>query len=862
MRYMTAKEIRETWLNFFKSKDHKIEESASLVPQNDPTLLWINAGVAPLKKYFDGSEIPNNPRITNVQKCIRTNDIDNVGKTARHHTFFEMLGNFSIGNYFKKEAIAWGLELLTDEKWFGFPIDKLYMTYYPEDIEARDIWLSLGINPSHLIPRSDNFWEIGSGPCGPDTEIYFDRGPSFDQRGVELIIDDIENERYIEIWNIVFSQYNSKPGLKRENYPELPNKNIDTGAGLERFACVIQKTNTNFETDLFFPIIKHTEQLSNIKYEGQMAFKVIADHIKALTFSISDGAILSNEGRGYVLRRLLRRALKYGRKLNLLEPFLYLLVDDVVDVMGVFYNNLYETKEIVKKIVLKEEQKFLETINEGEKHLQESILKEGKLISGLTAFKLYDTYGFPIELTKEYAEEVMVTVDIDAFYVELEKQKERSRSARSTKGSMKTQDEAFLNFTLKSEFIGYDTLQTDAKVIKVFDEGIVLDKTPFYATSGGQVCDKGWINGLEVVDVYKLPNGQFIHKVEGDYVEGDEVLAVVDHKERQKTIKNHSAAHIFHQAIKDILGKHANQQGSQVSPKSWRFDFNHFETENDQTILEIEKLVKHYIKEEPLNVSIKEMTLTEAKQLGAMALFGEKYGDLVRVVDMGYSKELCGGTHVNNTKEIIDFSICIYETIGSGIYRMEGITGYNIKEDIKLFLEPLTQEINSLNEKLHKLDPNKKFIEKPTLIGSYQDIINYRNYIFELKEFIKNFEKEINRLKSEDVLKRLDDFITDDQSKKQLIITHDIDSKVIKQLMDALYDKMKLETLFLINIQEQKATYLCKSELGVANDLVKFAAKLSNGSGGGKPNLAQGGTFVVKLVSHSRHHLNKPILSK
>ena len=355
MKYMTAQQIRETWLNFFKSKGHKIEASASLIPQNDPTLLWINAGVAPLKKYFDGSEKPESPRLTNVQKCIRTNDIENVGKTARHHTFFEMLGNFSIGNYFKEDAIKWGLELLTDDKWFGFPLEKLYITYYPDDIDARNFWIENGVDPSHLIPRADNFWEIGEGPCGPDTEIYFDRGSSYDERGVELISDDIENERYIEIWNIVFSQFNSKANLERQDYPELPNKNIDTGAGLERFACVIQETETNFETDLFFPVIKKVEELTGVTYEGQMAFKVIADHVKALVFSISDGAMLSNEGRGYVLRRLLRRAVKYGRFLGMNKPFLFKLVDEVVNMMGAFYPNLYETKEIVSKIILKEE---------------------------------------------------------------------------------------------------------------------------------------------------------------------------------------------------------------------------------------------------------------------------------------------------------------------------------------------------------------------------------------------------------------------------------------------------------------------------------------------------------------------------
>lgn len=848
MRFMTAKEIRETWLNFFESKGHRVESSASLVPQNDPTLLWINAGVAPLKKYFDGTEKPSNQRLTNVQKCIRTNDIEHVGKTARHHTFFEMLGNFSIGNYFKEEAIQWGYELLTDPKWFGFPIEKLYMTYYPDDIEARDAWIKLGVKPSHLIPREDNFWEIGPGPCGPDTEIYFDRGESYDLRGVELIHDDIENERYIEIWNIVFSQFNSKPGLTREQYPELPSKNIDTGAGLERFACVIQKTKTNFETDLFLPTIQHTEKLSGITYDGQMAFKVIADHIKALTFAISDGAMLSNEGRGYVLRRLLRRAVKYGRKLGLLEPFLYLLVDDVIDVMGVFYQNLYETRDIVKKLILKEEEKFLETINEGERHLMEAIEKEGTFISGETAFKLYDTYGFPIELTIEYAEEQGSKVDLDAFYQALEAQKNRSRNARTSHGSMKAQDEQFLNFIEPSKFIGYDTLQAEAKVIKIFDHGIVLDQTPFYATSGGQVHDGGTINGLEVLDVIKLPNGQHLHIVEADFEEGDDALAIVDPKKRLRTIRNHSAAHLFHQAIKDIFGKHANQQGSQVSEKSWRFDFNHFENESDGRILEVEKLVKKYILETPLDVIIHQMPIEEARKIGAMALFGEKYGDIVRVVDMGWSKELCGGTHVKNTKEIVDFAIGSYESIGSGTYRMEGVTGLHVKKEMMMFLEPLVHEIDVLTDKLSRLDTSIKAPKKPEISGSYLDVVNYRQYILELKEFIKSTEKELQRDKEQGILSQIDTFISDFQSKKQVIKTHDLDPKVLKQLIDAIYDRIKAETILLVNVTNEKASFLCKSAHDDAHRIIKTAAELTKGSGGGKPQFAQGGTQELSLV--------------
>ncbi len=842
MRYMTAKEIRETWLNFFVSKKHVIEQSASLIPQNDPTLLWINAGVAPLKRYFDGSDVPSSPRLTNVQKCIRTNDIDHVGKTARHHTFFEMLGNFSIGDYFKKDAVKWGFELLTDPKWFGFPKDKLYVTYYPDDLKTKKLWMDMGMAEDHLVPCEENFWEIGPGPSGPDTEIFIDRGESYDTRGVELIRDDIDNERYIEIWNIVFSQFNANPGkLARSAYPELPQKNIDTGAGLERFACVLQGTKTNFETDLFLPIMKHIEVLSGETYTGQMSFKVIADHIKALTFAISDGAMLSNEGRGYVLRRLLRRAVKHGRFLGLDKPFLYELVDDVVTMMGVFYDSLYDTKTIVKDIVKKEEEKFLSTINDGEKHLAEAIEKEGKTISGETAFKLYDTYGFPIELTIEMAEEQGVKVDKDAFLLELQKQKERSRNARSTNKSMKAQDEAYLNFTDKSLFVGYDTLQVNATVIKVFDAGIVLDKTPFYATSGGQVADQGTINGLMVTDVSKLPNGQCLHVVEGAFEEGEDVLAIVDAKTRLKTVRNHSAAHLFHQAIKDELGKHVNQQGQLVSAKSWRFDFNHFDTVDDQKVLDIESLVKHYIIEKPLDVMISEMPIDEAKKIGAMALFGEKYGNIVRVVNMGWSIELCGGTHVSNTKEIVDFAIGSYESIGSGIYRMEGVTGPDLKTAIKPFIEAYILEIESLKDKSKRLDQAFKLPGEPELVGSYQDVVNYRHYVEQLKVLIKDHEKAIERAKQKDAIANVNDFI-DPSKTNQVVITQNLDNKVLKQLLDVIFDKVKGDTIFLINKGESKVSFLCKSTKDRASELVKLAASLSNGSGGGRPNMAQGGT--------------------
>lgn len=841
---MTGLEIRNTWLNFFEENKHKIEPSASLIPANDPTLLWINAGVAPLKKYFDGSEIPASPRITNVQKCIRTNDIDNVGKTARHHTFFEMLGNFSIGDYFKKEAIELGYDLLTNKKWFGFPKEKLYITYYPTDLDAKQAWIDCGINPSHLIPLEGNFWEIGAGPSGPCTEIFFDRGSKYDSRGKELIENDIENDRFIEIWNIVFSQYNADPEVPREEYKELPNKNIDTGAGLERFACVLQETETNFETDLFYPIIQKTEEMSHIKYEGQMAYKVIADHIKTLTFAISDGAVLSNEGRGYVLRRILRRAVKYGRNLNLNEPFLYSLVDTVVTMMSGFYPHLIQTKEIVKKIIKREEEKFFETIAEGEKHLLSSI--DNHMLSGQAAFKLYDTYGFPIELTLEYAEENNITVDVDGFNKALEEQKQRSRNARTEDGSMGSQEEAYLNFKEPSKFIGYDQLEVETTVLKVFNDGIVLRETPFYATMGGQVFDQGTINGLSVTDVIKLPLGQYLHKVEGTFLEGEEVLAIVNEEIRNKVSSNHTATHLLHQAIKDVIGDHAHQQGSQVNHKLLRFDFNHYDKVTEENILQIENIVNQHILLKEA-VQITETSLEEAKKIGAQALFTEKYGDVVRVVNINqYSIELCGGTHVKNTADIKRFAITSVESIGSGIYRVEAVSGDELTEVLKETLSNTISDIKELLNKAEKLQTQDIVFKKkelPNITVSYQDIINYRNYLQELKQDVKQFEKQIEELQTKQVLQNAQSYIPENtQAKMVLTITEPMSIPTLKQLIDVIYDKIKAEVLFVVHKEADKATFICKSSSTHAGDLIKLAAKLTNGSGGGKPTLAQGGT--------------------
>ena len=542
MKYMTGNQIRNTWLRFFKNKGHLVEEGASLIPNDDPTLLWMNSGVAALKKYFDGRIVPKNPRIVNVQKCIRTNDIENVGNTARHHTFFEMLGNFSIGDYFREEALEYAFEILTSEEYFGFDLNKLYFTVYPQDQESFDKWVKLGVPKDHIIDTDDqNFWEIGEGPCGPCTEVFFDRGSAYGDYGTETIKKDIENDRFVEIWNIVFSQYNAIKGLEREDYPELPNKNIDTGAGLERFVSVIQGVKTNFETDLFMPIMAKISEIAGVDYQGQKSFKVIADHIRTVTMAVADGAMMSNEGRGYVLRRLLRRAVKYGKQLKISKPFLTELVDVVVLMMKDFYPYVVEKQDIIKKIVTAEEIKFLETLQSGEKKFFEITNNlNTRKISGEEAFLLYDTYGFPVELTMEYAEEIGFSVDVDGFNIEMEKQKERARNARGDIQSMSSQNQDFLMFDDKSEFVGYDKLIEKTKIITVFPEGIVLKKTPFYATSGGQVADTGIIYNdiltLNVIDVEKLPNGQFLHKTKEAVLpdlEGMKVTASVD-KEKRK----------------------------------------------------------------------------------------------------------------------------------------------------------------------------------------------------------------------------------------------------------------------------------------------------------------------------------------
>ena len=862
MKYLTGHEIKKTWLRFFEDKGHKIEESASLVPINDPTLLWINAGVAPLKGYFDGSKVPSNPRIANVQKCIRTNDIENVGKTARHHTFFEMLGNFSIGDYFRDQAIEWGLEILTSEKYFGFDKDKLYMTVYPTDDESYQKWIDVGVDPTHIIRTTDNFWEIGPGPCGPSTEIFYDRGDAFGKADLDMIKNDIENDRYVEIWNIVLSQFNAKKGLSREEYPELPSKNIDTGMGLERMAAIIQGVKTNFETDLFMPVIQKVEALSDIAYDGQMSFKVIADHLRSVVFAISDGATFSNEGRGYVLRRLLRRAVKHGKQLGIQKPFLGELVDTVIEMMHETYPYLLKTRDFTKTIIEKEEKKFLETLSLGEKMLEDLLKNESKTISGKDAFKLYDTYGFPLELTEEYALSEGFSIDKDGFKEHMEAQRERARQARKEMTGMNAQNEAYLKFKTPSEFVGYETLKTETKIIKIFDIGVVVEKTPFYAESGGQVADRGVIISEgrvhEVSDVQKLPNNQFIHILEAhDLKEGAHVTMQVDETSRELTKAHHSATHLMFAKLREMFGSHVMQQGSLVGPDYLRFDFNHLELPDEKTLLSLEEAVNKHIGES-IDVVVEKTTVEEAKKRGAIAEFGEKYESSVRMVNMGITLDLCGGTHVENTQEIERFAIANIESKGSGIYRIVALAKDRVS-DIGEYLQGFESNLHHLSQKKETLlnkaledDINLTF-EAPKSFkyqGSYQDVIDMRKYLNTYQKAVKNLEKTYDQRLKEQSLSNINQYLDQALDNGNIVVkTTNIDKNALKTLADRLMEHVKEGVVFLANIDGKKIVFIAKSTTDIhAGNLVKEAAKIAGGGGGGRPDFAQaGGKDVTKI---------------
>ncbi|MBO0445852.1 alanine--tRNA ligase [Enterococcus ureilyticus] len=859
MKQLSSSQVRQMYLDFFKSKGHSVEPSASLVPVNDPTLLWINSGVATLKKYFDGSVVPENPRITNAQKSIRTNDIENVGKTARHHTMFEMLGNFSIGDYFKTEAIHWAWEFLTSPEWMAFDPEKLYVTVYPKDTEAKRIWHEeVGLSMDHIIDIEDNFWDIGAGPCGPDSEIFYDRGESFN----DVAEDDPENypggenERYLEIWNLVFSEFNHQAD---DTYEPLPHKNIDTGMGLERMVSIVQNAPTNFETDLFMPIIHAVEKLSGQVTYGQspqtdISFKVIADHIRALSFAIGDGALPSNEGRGYVLRRLLRRAVMHGKKLGVNEAFLYKLVPVVGEVMVSYYPEVLQQKEFIEKVVRTEEERFHETINEGLDILNELIEKvkatSEDTLNGKDIFKLYDTYGFPVELTEEVAEDSGLKVDHAGFEKEMEAQRARARSARSKATSMGVQSAVLTDIKVESKFVGYSHLEATSKLLIILKEEEILSElsegtaqlifaeTPFYAEMGGQVADHGTIkdqNGTivaHVENVLKAPNGQFLHTVQvtGKLTEGATYELHVDEKMRNRILKNHTATHLLHRALKDILGDHANQAGSLVAPGHLRFDFTHFGQVTAEELVQMEAIVNEKIWE-AIPVETVETDIDTAKNMGATALFGEKYGKEVRVVNIGgYSIELCGGTHVTNTEDIGIFKIVSESGIGAGVRRIEAVTS---KEAYEL-----------MNEEEKQLKAIAGIVKSPQL----KEVVSKTE---QLQQQLRDLQKENEQLAGKLANQQAGDIFKDI---KEINGTTYIAAKVnvkdmnqLRQLADQWKQKELSDVLVLATAQEDKVSLLAAISKGAnekglkAGDLIKTIAPKIGGGGGGRPDMAQAG---------------------
>lgn len=871
MKKLTSAEIRRMYLEFFQEKGHKIEPSASLIPHDDPSLLWINSGVATLKKYFDGRVKPDNPRITNAQKSIRTNDIENVGKTARHHTFFEMLGNFSIGDYFKEEAIIWAWEFLTSPKWIGFEPEKLSVTIHPEDEEAYKIWHEkVGIPEERIIRLEGNFWDIGEGPSGPNSEIFYDRGPEFgnDDNDPELYPGG-ENDRYLEVWNLVFSQFNHNPD---GSYTPLPKKNIDTGMGLERMASVIQNTKTNFETDLFIPIIKKTEEISGVKYgeneEFDVAFKVIADHIRTVTFAVGDGALPSNEGRGYVLRRLLRRAVRYAKQIHIERPFMFELVPVVGEIMEDYYPEVKNKAEFIGKVIKNEEERFHETLNEGIAILTDIIEKAKstgkKTIAGVDVFRLYDTYGFPVELTEEYAQDAGLAIDHHGFEKEMELQRERARKARQETGSMQVQGGDLGEFTVSSTFVGYDTLETNAKIIGIFKDGklissanqgeeiqLILDQTPFYAESGGQIADRGTITAeglvIEVLDVQKAPNRQNLHRAvvkQGVAETGQTVFAKIDSKNRLQITKNHSATHLLHRALKDVLGEHVNQAGSLVEPDRLRFDFSHFGQVTEEELSKIEKIVNGKIWES-LPVEIMEKPLAEAKAMGAMALFGEKYGEIVRVVKMGeYSIELCGGCHVPNTSAIGLFKLVTETGIGAGTRRIEAVTGEKA-------YQYMSDQIQILNDAAHKLKANVKDV--PEKIAALQK---------ELREAHKEIESLTAKLGNIEA-KSLINKVKEVNGIQLLVSRVEInESNQLRTMLDELKQKIKSGVIVLGAVLDGKVQLIAgvtKDLTGTyhAGKLIKEVAGICGGGGGGRPDMAQAGGKDPNRLSEALQYVEE-----
>lgn len=845
MKYMTGNEIRKAYLDFFESKKHLKLHSFSLVPENDPSLLLIGAGMAPLKPYFTGKLVPPSYRVTTSQKCIRTGDIDNVGRTARHHTFFEMLGNFSFGDYFKKEAITWAWEFLTEV--LELDTNKLYVTVYPEDEEAYDIWHNIvGLADERIFKLEDNFWEIGEGPCGPDSEIFYDLGP---ERGCGKSTCNVgcDCDRYLEIWNLVFTQFNK---TKDGSYEPLEKKNIDTGAGLERLASVIQQKESNFETDLLFPIMQRVIDVCHGDYnnkEQKIAVKVIGDHIRAVTMMIGDGILPSNEGRGYVLRRILRRAVRFGRVLGIEEAFLADLVDIVIDMYKEAYPELAERKELIKTVIATEEAQFSATLAQG-LELLNAMIEDADgtgVLAGEKVFKLYDTFGFPVELTEEIVQEHGMTIDHDGFDKAMKAQQERARAARAkVSAKVATPDTTGLD----QSALVKDENAVNARVVLIGIDGaaveraekdtaitIILDKTPFHAEGGGQIGDTGYITGpsgkAEVTDTKSLANGltyMIAIVTEGSLAKGDEVGITVDKVRNLDIARNHTATHLLQAALRKVLGTHVNQAGSLVTPERLRFDFTHFSPMTNEELAEVEKEVNRQIMKN-VDLEIEEMPVDDAIKKGAMALFGEKYGDIVRVVNVpGFSCELCGGSHVPNTSVIGSFRIVGESGTGTGIRRIEAVTG-------KAAHEQAVADAVLLQE-------------AATLLKSKEEDIPAK--IEQLLTALKEAEREVAQLSHKLATSSLDDILAAKEEIHGVSVTAasvTVDSaEGLRDMADMVLDKVG-GIVLLGAVQGDKVSFVCKVDKELtkqgyhAGKIVKAAAVAAGGGGGGRPDMAQAG---------------------
>ncbi len=859
MEWTGLNELREKYLSFFESKGHLRLESFSLIPKDDKSLLLINSGMAPMKKYFTGEITPPRNRVTTCQKCIRTPDIESVGKTARHGTYFEMLGNFSFGDYFKKEAIAWAWEFLTDV--LGIPADRLWITIYESDDEAEQIWEnSIGIPHDRIVRlgKKDNFWEHGSGPCGPCSEIHFDRGESYGP--FENFEQASDCDRVIEIWNLVFSQFDSDG---EGHYAEMKNKNIDTGMGLERLACVMQNVDNIFEVDTVQNIMKHIIDIAGVEYhkdaQKDVSLRVITDHIRSTTMMIGDGVMPSNEGRGYVLRRLLRRAARHGRLLGIDGTFLYKVAETVINENKSAYPNLVEKHDFIINVIKAEEESFAKTIDTGLAIFNQMIEGlDGTEISGEDAFKLSDTYGFPIDLTKELLEEKGLTVDEARFRELVTEQKTRARAAHKGAGAEAWEGSGVATNGLeKTVFVGYTDLEADAEIKAIIRDGervdfvgndgeftLVLDTTPFYAESGGQVGDVGILTGdgfeCEISGTTKTHDGIYLHHAmitSGESLKvGDKVRAKVDEATRRATMRNHTAAHLLQAALRKVLGSHVEQAGSFVNPDECRFDFTHFSAMTSEEIEKVENEVNAVIMQ-AVPVVTKEMPIDEAKKLGAMALFGEKYGDIVRVVKAGdFSTELCGGTHAENTGNLGLFRIISESSVASGVRRITAVTGFNT---VKYF--------NSLNETLYSAASALKLSNVNDLIAKATALTA------ELKEK----DREIARLNSEINAQKAKSFDIVDLGELELVASAGIDASVdIASLAETTRDEKDNRVVVLASVNSEKgtATFVCACskkaiDKGVlAGNVVREVAKIADGNGGGKPDFARaGGKDITKV---------------